>query len=162
MTEQEKPLSACFTGHRVIPANRIPDIEAAVEKAIISLVKRGVTTYYNGGAAGFDLLTAEKVIALKTLSDYAIRLIMVLPCRGHDAKWNDCDKARLLNVLGKADEVICLSEQYYNGCMGVRNKRLVEHSEICVAYMVRERTGTSQTIRLAREKGLEIINLAKI
>jgi uncharacterized phage-like protein YoqJ len=139
----------------------IPKVEAAIETTIISLVKRGVTTFYNGGSYGFDLLSAEKVIVLKTQRNLPIKLIMVLPCKGHDVKWSDDNKARLLNVLNNADETICLSERYYDGCMKARNNYLIEHSDICVAYMTYGRSGSSQTVRLAREKGLEVINLAE-
>jgi len=158
MTEQKN--SASFTGHRVIPANLIPTIKFALEKTIISLVNKGVTSFYSGGACGWDLLAAEKVIAVKIQHGFSIKLIMVLPCREHGVKWSDDDKSRLIKILKNADEIIYLSEKYYDGCMKKRNEYLVEHSDFCVAYMVHGRSGTSQTVRLAREHGLEIINLA--
>ena len=158
---KEKRLHACFTGHRYISASQLPGIKTALEETVASLVSQGFTTYYNGGAAGYDMLAAEIAIALKNQSDLPIKLIMALPCKEHDAKWNDSDKARLQSVLNSADEVLYLSEQYYDGCMAVRNKYLVEHSGVCVAYMTRRRSGAGQTVRLAREHGLTVINLGE-
>ena len=156
-----KPSSACFTGHRVISANKMHDVKAALDETIVSLVNQGVTAFFNGGAMGFDLLAAERVIAFKMLSGLPIKLILILPCEGHSEKWGKENKSRLLAVMQNAEELICLSERYYDGCMEARNRQLVEHSDVCVAYLTRECSGTSQTVRLARERGMRVVNLAE-
>jgi uncharacterized phage-like protein YoqJ len=161
MMEGFKSLTACFTGHRHIQNNLINGVKVSLEETVISLANQGITTFFNGGAMGFDMLAAEKIINLKKSNGLAIKLIMVLPCKGHDAKWNDVNKARMLDILDNADEIICLSERYYDGCMEARNRYLTEHSGVCVAYMKHGRSGTSQTVRMAREYGLTVINLAE-
>ena len=155
------PVSVCFTGHRHISENLILDINTALEETIVSLINKGATSFLNGGSYGFDLIAAEKILALKAQSDIPIKLIMVLPCKGHDAKWNDANKARLQHVLDNADEIICLSERYFEGCMKVRNQYLVEHGDVCIAYMTNRRSGAGQTVRLSRERGLKVINIAE-
>jgi hypothetical protein len=45
--------------------------------------------------------------------------------------------------------------------MAKRNLHLVESSGVCVAYMKHGRSGTAQTVRLARERGLTVVNLAE-
>ncbi len=152
---------ACFTGHRLIPENHTSDIKAELQKVITSLSNQGINTFLNGGAMGFDVLAAEAVIAFKSFSGLPLKLIMVLPCKGHEAKWNNENKMRLLDILKNADETIYLSERYYDGCMQARNKYLVERSSVCVAYMKHGRSGTSQTVRMAREQGLAVLNLAE-
>ena len=64
-------------------------------------------------------------------------------------------------LLEAADKVVCLAERYYDGAMAARNLHLVRHSGICVAYMTHRRSGTGMTVRLARERGLTVINLAE-
>ena len=86
---------------------------------------------------------------------------MILPCKNHDSQWNENDKARLRDILKNTDEVIYLSNEYYDGCMAVRNKYLADHSGICVAYMKKKRSGANQTVRMATERGLTVINLAE-
>lgn len=41
---------------------------------------------------------------------------------------------RYANSLHRTDDVICASEHYTRGCMQRRNRFLVIHSAVCVAY----------------------------
>lgn len=74
----EKTKVACFSGHHKLPED-CTKLRQNLEKAIISLIERGVVFFGSGGALGFDQLAAETVLRFK--EDYPhIRLIMVLPC----------------------------------------------------------------------------------
>lgn len=87
----------CFSGHRIIPKEKLPQIEKALEKMIIELISQGVIFFGNGGALGFDQLAAEKVLRLKEKYPH-IGLVMVLPCPGSSrlngamSKKNDTSK----------------------------------------------------------------------
>jgi uncharacterized phage-like protein YoqJ len=151
--------TACFTGHRNVPQGKIEDIKAQLEVAIRQLIGKGYKTFLSGGAVGFDTLAAETVIRLRSEFPH-IQLVVVQPCKNQDTKWNETDKARYNALLSQADSVVCLSDSYYDGCMKVRNKYLADNSSACVAYLLRERSGTAQTVRMCRENGSEII-LAK-
>ncbi|MDR0272406.1 MAG: DUF1273 domain-containing protein [Clostridiales bacterium] len=151
----------CFTGHRSISEDRIRDIKDEITRILISLADEDITTtLYNGGAKGFDLLAAETAIALK-MRGLPIKLIMVLPSKDYTKNWSPAERAHLHNVLIEANETIYLTEKYYDGCMKVRNQYLVKCSNVCIAYMINKRSGTGQTVRFARERGLTIINLAQ-
>ena len=50
---------------------------------------------------------------------------------------------------------------YYNGCMQVRNRYLVDHSSACICYLNNLRSGTAYTVKYAESQGLQIINLAE-
>ena len=63
-------------------------------------------------------------------------------------------------IKGYANEVFCLSERYFRGCMHQRNRYMVDHSSVCVCYLTREDGGTASTVKYARRKGLPICNLA--
>ncbi len=141
--------SCCFTGHRHIPEEKRSNLSAALRRIIKELVaENGVTTFYAGGAQGFDTLAAMMVVEVREAFPN-IRLIIVLPYANQTDRW------------GAADEVVCLSEHYYNGCMFVRNRYLVDHSSICVSYQTKQSGGTAYTVKHALLKGLRVINLAE-
>ena len=54
--------NCCFTGHRDIRREDEPEIRARVKAQVVSLISKGVDTFYVGGAVGFDMLAAELLI----------------------------------------------------------------------------------------------------
>ena len=155
-------MSKCsFTGHRVIKKDLLPHVIKRLDVTVSSLINQGVVTYLSGGAIGFDTYASLTVIKYRE-NNPLIKLIMVLPCLNQDERWNEKDKQTYRYLLDNADKIIYVSERlYYQGCMLLRNEYLIEHSDVCVAYMLHGRSGTSQTVRLAREQGLKVINLAE-
>ena len=150
--------TCCFTGHRIIKIT--PELVQRLRDTIIDMIGRGVTDFYNGGAIGFDMLCAKTVIALK--AEYSdIKLHLLLPCPPEEQVkgWNKAQIARYNNIFQAADSVNELAEHYTNDCMKLRNKRLVELADCCICYCNNPRSGTGQTVRMARDKGIDIINL---
>ena len=43
--------------------------------------------------------------------------------------------------------------------MLARNRYMADHSSYCIAYLVRGTGGTAYTVRYARKKGVQIVNL---
>jgi len=130
-----------------------------LDETIARLVAQGVTIFVDGGAVGFDQLAATAVLRLRE-TNHDVKLFIIQPCRDQDAHWNRQDRLTYHRLLNAADKTVCLSERYDPECFERRNKMMVELSGTCVAYLKRGRTGTSQTIRMAREQGLTVINLA--
>lgn len=157
----DKSTACCFTGHRSIPAFQLANVELHTAKAIKSLADMGYTTFISGGAVGFDLLAAGIVLRLKAKYPQ-LRLVMVLPCKNQDAKWNLVQKNQYQSVLAHSDDVICLSENYFSGCMHIRNRFMVNHSNICIAYLTHNSGGTAYTVRYAEENKLGVINIAQL
>ena len=157
----ERNETACFTGHRIIPEG--------IKASLVERLKNGVDylytymnikTFYTGGALGFDSLAAEAVIERrKECRD--IRLVIIAPCKDQDKKWGIKDKIRYHRIKQAADEVICLSDHYYRGCMHQRNRYLVDHSTACICYLTEDTGGTAYTVGYAQSKGLKIFNLAR-
>ena len=56
-----------------------------------------------------------------------------------------------------------MSEEYTKSCMRLRNQRLVELADCCICYCSDPagRSGTAQTVRMAKQKGIPVINLVK-
>lgn len=150
-------LICCFSGHRRLPNDKLQIITENLNNEIEKLINEGVDTFYCGGGLGFDRIAAS-IIAKKKDSGINIRLIFALPCKKWNKLWNEAQKKPYVNLLGKADEVIYVSENYYDGCMEKRNQYMVDVSDFCICALLYERTGTSQTVRMAKEKGIKIIN----
>lgn len=64
--EGTKGQTACFTGHRRIPAEQVGGICEQLNTAIVSLIERGYIFFCAGGALGYDTLAAQAVIVLKS------------------------------------------------------------------------------------------------
>lgn len=145
--------TVCFTGHRDLPETTSAEYRTLVrdtQNAIISTIDRGATDFYAGGAQGFDLLCAELVLLLKERYP-RIRLHLVLPYAGF------ARGERYKPVLEQADEVIDLFSKYRRGCMMIRNRRLVEEGELCIAYLRKETGGTFYTVSVARSQEREVV-----
>ena len=155
----ESPGVVCFTGHRMIPyaaASRLPKL---LETVISELCERGATTFRAGGAMGFDTVAALKVLDMKERYPQ-IRLELILPCRNQTERWDEISRQTYQYILKKADSHRFLFDSYFDGCMLERDRKLVEGSDVCVAYCAHSRGGTAYTVTRAMRAGLEIINLS--
>ena len=152
--------TCCFTGHRDIPFLKLHSIKKRLEKAVEQSIQDGYCYFGAGGALGFDTLAANTILQLK--SKYpSIKLILVLPCRSQTRGWKQSDIDEYERIKSKADKVVYTSEEYYSGCMHKRNRHLVENSNRCICYLVNQNGGTFYTVNYAKEKGLEVINIAE-
>ena len=134
---------------------------ARLNETLTDLIENGATDFYAGGALGWDSIAAEAVLKLREMYP-RIKLHLVLPCSPEEQtyKWNDIQKVEYYNILKTADAVEYTSKHYYDGCMKVRNARLVELADCCVCYYDnRSRSGTGQTVRMAEKAGRTVINM---
>lgn len=150
--------SVCFTGHRTL-GRADADALSALDALLESLYAKKYRDFLCGGALGFDLYAAERVVALRDRHP-DVRLISCIPCTEQSVKWQERDKARYQRLLYLSDEVRVLSRFYYEGCMQVRNRYMVDRSSVCVSYMKRMRGGTFSTVSYALSQDLILVNLA--
>ena len=150
--------TCCFTGHRVIPAEDAARINHSLVLTISSLIKKGVTHFRNGGALGFDCAAALAVLDFKKMNP-DISLIMDLPCQNQSRSWNNRDKAIYNFILSSADEVHFLAPHYFNGCMQMRNRHMVDRSAYLIAYQTSAQGGSAYTVRYAESQGLTILRI---
>jgi len=136
----------------------LPTIKQRLNDAIVRLIDQGVVYFGCGGALGFHTLAGFTVLGFKEKFK-AVKLVMVLPCHNQDERWTQKDKAAYHELIAAADKTVYVSEQYFDGCMKKRNIHLVEISDYCIAYLKHDRSGTGQTVRLAKERGLTVCNL---
>lgn len=157
----ENTYVCCFTGHREIEREDIAALPGVLDRVVEKLIERGVCEFRAGGALGFDMLAALKVLEKREKYPH-IRLHLFLPCKDQAARWSDTDKQKYEYILQRADEVTYTSEVYRRGCMLLRDRRLVEGSDFCIAYCKRDTGGTAYTLSYAKKKSLSTLNIASM
>ena len=160
-TEIVRINTVCFTGHRSIPAARALMIPKALEMLISGLIAMGAKSFRLGGAIGFDTIAALSVLEAKEKHPH-ITLDLILPCRDQARGWNENNTRAYNYILSRADSVSYVCDTYHKGCMHERNRRLVDGSDILIAYLERTTGGSAFTYNYAKEKGVEIINIYDI
>ena len=156
-TCQNREHTVCFTGHRAI--NRNDAALSRLDELLTLLYAQGFRDFLCGGALGFDLFAAERVVRLREKHP-DVRLIFCLPCADQSSKWKRADCSRYERLLYLSDETRVLSPRYYDGCMQSRNAYMVDRSSLCVAYMALLHGGTLSTVRYAISQDVPVINLA--
>ena len=156
---EKKRQTCCFTGHRRLPQEEIESIVKRLDITINGLIGKGVTDFISGGAIGFDLIAASLIIAKKEMG-HKVRLIFALPYRGQDENWSEGQKKLYHDLLGEADEIIYVSEESGDGCMKKQGRYMINRSAYCICALLSPMSGTNQTARYARQKGLRVINVA--
>ena len=94
--------TACFTGHRNMDCD-LEDLKSRLYNALErAIVNAGITDFYNGGAVGWDILTAQTVLqqadSIEQISEHY---------------FNGCMKQRNARMIELSDCCFC----YWNGNM---------------------------------------------
>lgn len=155
-----KNRTACFTGHRELPTENLPEISKRLEDTLLTLIEQGYCYFGAGGALGFDTLAAQTVLRLRERYPQ-IRLILVLPCLNQTRGWQQADVDIYEELKRRADKVTYTSESYFRGCMQKRNRHLVDNSSVCICFLAEKTGGTFYTVNYASYCGLTIINIAE-
>lgn len=150
--------TACFTGHRTIPAHQRARLARCLREAVEEAILRGYRYFGAGGALGFDTLAAQTVLKMKKEHPH-IRLILVLPCLSQAEGWSAQQRQTYEEIKAQADKVVYTSREYQPGCMHMRNRHLVDHSSLCISYLTQGTGGTAYTVRYATAQGLDVVNL---
>ncbi len=153
--------SACFTSHRRISGD-IKNLENKLYRVLENYIKNyGLTDFYAGGAVGWDTISAFTVLKLRKIYPQ-IRLHLILPCSNiKQTKYmNIKQKENFYNILFLADSIQYVSENYYNGCMKLRNAELVKYADCCFCYFNpnNKYSGTFQTVNMIKSKNIIILN----
>ena len=65
---EQRQNCCCLTGHRSLPSDpdRLAELRQNLRRLICDLAQQGITTFYTGGALGFDTMAAMMVLELKS------------------------------------------------------------------------------------------------
>ncbi|MDE6031166.1 MAG: DUF1273 domain-containing protein [Oscillospiraceae bacterium] len=157
-----------FTGYRPSKLNFFGeddplcvDLKNRLARKIAELADKGADRFFSGMALGVDMWCAEAVLELKK-TRHEITLTAVIPCRDQDIKWSPTERERYRGILAKCDKVICISEEYVNGCMQKRNRALVDLCDVLVAVYDGKAGGTGYTVNYAEMRHKKTILLPPI
>ncbi len=145
--------SCSFSGHRILGKDFNRE---ELKNSIKEVINRGYTTFLVGMAIGFDTECFDLLTNLKK-ENKEIKIIACLPCKNQDKGFRKEQKQKYQENLKKADEIICLNEEYINGCMQQRNRFMVDNSSVLISYLRYKKGGTVYTVNYAKKKGKEII-----
>lgn len=158
--DYSKEKAVCFTGHRHIDPEQLPKIRNRLEKEVEEAYAKGYRFFFCGGAIGFDTIAAQTVLKLRT-EHPDMRLLMIIPCRSQCEGWSSGQQLIYRMIISAADWVSILSEEYYTGCMQVRNCYMVDHAAYCIAWMKKmHRSGTLATVHYAFKQSIPVKNIA--
>ena len=155
--------TVCFSGHRPEKLTLNGDsgsmvvryLKSILYKEILDSIAAGYDRFITGLARGVDLWAGEILMELKAQGEN-ISIIAVKPYKTHGDNFLGKEKFSLGRLLSKADEVICLADEYRKGCLQRRNEYMVDHSGKLIAVVSDYRSGTGATIRYAEKQGIEV------
>lgn len=151
MNDFDISTTCCFSGHRILKKDfNVLKLVEIVDKLIIN----GYRTFLVGMAWGFDLKVFEILLTKKNKN---IDIIACVPCKEQNAYFKKEEKEKYNEFLKKADKIVYVSNEYYDGCMQKRNRYMVDNSSILVAYLYSNMGGTKNTVSYAEKKGINII-----
>lgn len=147
-----------FFGHRVL--EKTEEIEKRLDTLLYELITtKEYVEFLIGRDGEFDLLASSLIKrAVKNYGYNNTSLVLVLPYLR--AEFRDNEK----NYLDYYDEVeICAesSEVHYKSAIQVRNRNMVEHSDLIVCFIRHEYGGAYKTVQYAKKQERKIINLAE-
>ena len=142
----------CGFGHRVL----LMDIEKPLREVLERLVEeRGVRVFYTGGMGEFDELFARTVRSMKRDCP-SLRLVLVLP---YLTERLNMDKAI---YEAQYDEILIPAELdgiHPKAAIGLRNRWMVDRSDIVIAALQRDFGGAAEAVRYAHAIERTVIHL---
>lgn len=146
-----------FFGHREVEG--AAEIESRLERLQHDLITRKQYVEFLVGRDGeFDLLVASAIRrAVKQYSYGNTSLILALPYM--KAEYRDNEQ----NYLSYYDEAeICSesSDSYYKSAIQVRNRSMVDRSDLVVCCIQHKSGGAYRTMQYAKKQGKQVRNLA--
>ena len=140
---------------------------ACLKRVARECLAKGYDTFITGMARGVDLDFAIEIIKLKnTYRQYAgVKIIAAVPHRSQAERYDRASKKKYDFVMENAERAIVFSEEYTPDCFFVRNRFMVDESDLVVAFWnEKNEGGTAYTVNYARKQGKEtnVISLYKM
>ena len=146
-------ITCTFAGHREPVSKRdVLAIPSSLALAIGRMLKADDEfRFYFGGMGWLDEISLREAwYARRETRGKRIELILVQPYERKVAGQQLYDEILL------PEELLTLHPK---AAIPARNRWLIEHSDHLIAYIRRETGGASATLRYARERGIDVINL---
>ena len=138
-----------FIGHRVV--EHYQNVEKQLEKIVRDLIKtKEFVEFYIGRNGDFDIFAASVIKRLQhDLGKDNNALILVLPYPVADME----DLEKYYDEVWLPDE---LSGVHFKSAITKRNEWFVDHSDLLVAYVIRNHGGAYDCMKKAQQCGIRI------
>ena len=134
----------------------LTDVEKPLQKMLTQLVsEQNTTLFYTGGMGEFDELFGRTVRTLKR-TDPSVRLILVLP---YLTRRLATEKALFETQY---DEILIPAELdgvHPKAAINLRNRWIVDHSDIVITALQRDIGGAAEAVRYAETRNKEVLYL---
>lgn len=145
-----------FFGHRYVEDFNF--VGEAVKKVVEGLIcEKEYVDFLVGRDGDFDYIVSSAIIrAKRELTDANSSHICVLPYERAEYRKN---KAAFEQYYDEVEVCNDAAGTYPKAAFAIRNRSMVERSELCVFYVDHEQGGAWQTLRYAQRKGKRILNI---
>ena len=143
--------------------HRHPERAREVESRLWGLLrelfeKHEYPEFLIGRNGDFDLLAASVIRrAMQAYGRERGVLVLVLPYS--TAEWQKDGQALLL-YYDEVEIFAGANGTFYKAAIPARNRHMVDRSQLVVCWLEKESGGTFQTIRYAKKRGKDVLNLA--
>ncbi len=140
-----------FAGHRDVGDYK--ETEQKLEQIISSLLKRkDYVEFYVSDDGDFNIIATAVIRRLREkLGEHSSSLNLVLPYTR-----SNMDLMTLqFDSLIIPEELSCI---HYKRAISERNKWMIDHSELIIAYVKKNNGGAFDMLKYAEKKGVEIIH----
>lgn len=131
-----------------------------LENAVCELLRRKEYTEFLIGREGdFDIAAASAIKRAIAGNDYGnASLILVMPYIKAEIEKNRNDYLKYYNEV-----IICeeSANAHYKSAITVRNKYMVDRSELVICCIERQSGGAYRAVEYARKNGVDIVNIAE-
>ena len=126
--------------------------EKTLERAIDELIRKGVDTFYVGHQGNFDSMVLGCLKKLKEIySNISLTVVLAyMPTHKYD----------LYNGYSIYPEGLEIGLPKFS--IERRNKWMIDRSDYCLCYVDHTRGGAYKFVKIAKNKGVEIINLGSV
>ena len=164
----------CGFGHRVM----LMDVENPLRETLERLMEeRGVRVFYIGGMGEFDELFARTVRSMKRECP-SLRLVLVMPYLTRELstgkqRYGAAYGGQIARATsawpGKCwhealyDEILIPAELegvHPKAAIGLRNRWMVDRSDIVIAALNRDFGGAAEAVRDAEKRGKEVVRIS--
>ena len=149
-----KECICCGFGHRVL----LMYIEKPLRETLERLMEeRGVRVFYTGGMGEFDEMFTRTVWSMKRECP-SLRLVLVMPYLTARLNVNKAFyEAQYDEILIPAE----LDGVHPKAAIGLRNRWMVDRSDIVIAALNRDFGGAAEAVRYAEKRGKEVVRIAE-
>ena len=158
--------SCSFTGYRPekLPwgddesAPRCEILKENLICTVLQAIQLGKQHFLCGMARGSDLYFCEAVIFLRKRYP-GITIEAAIPHKAQAIKWHTQEQERYNQLKNQCDLLTFVSDEYSSSCMMRRNRYMVKNSSLLISVYDGKPGGTHNTVKYARKRGLEIIEI---